>query len=178
MSEENVEVGSVHPLIAVWQQHVFAEFVAKDVEAALATMTEDAHVLLVPVGTGGRGKDGVRTFYGTSFIPNIPPDIVATPISQIIGADYVVEEAVHSFTHSIAMDWMIPGVPPTGKRVEIAVVGIIKFRDGKVAHEHLYWDHASVLAQLGLLDAQALPILGAESAQNLLQYAEGADPAV
>jgi carboxymethylenebutenolidase len=170
MTEAVQETANPHPLLAIWQQHVFAEFVSKDVEAALATMTEDAHVLLVPVGTGGRGKEGVRIFYGTSFIPSIPPDLVATPISQTIGTDYLVEEAVHAFTHTIPMEWMIPGVPPTGKRVEVAVVGIIKFRDGKVAHEHLYWDHASVLAQLGILHAHALPILGAESARNVLEY--------
>jgi carboxymethylenebutenolidase len=172
MAETTPAAASVHPLLAVWQQHVYAEFVTKDVEAALATMTDDAHVLLVPVGTGGRGKDGVRAFYAQSFIPQIPPDIVATPISQVIGADYLVEEAVHVFTHSLRMDWMIPGVEPTGRRVEVAVVGIIKFRDGKVAHEHLYWDHASVLAQIGLLDSGALPILGAESARNVLAFTD------
>jgi carboxymethylenebutenolidase len=172
MTEAAQASATPHPLLAVWQQHVFAEFVSKDVEAALATMTEDAHVLLVPVGTGGRGKEGVRVFYGTSFIPGIPPDLVPTPISQTIGTDCIVEEAVYAFTHSIPMDWMIPGVPPTNKRIEVAVVGIIKFRDGKVAHEHLYWDHASVLAQLGILDAGTFPILGAESARNLLEYAD------
>ncbi len=172
MSETTPQTESTHPLLAIWQQHIYAEFVTKDVEAALATMIEDAHVLLVPVGTGGRGKDAVRTFYATSFIPNIPPDLVATPISQIIGSDYLVEEAVHTFTHTLPMEWMIPGVPPTGRRVEVAVVGIIKFRDGKVAHEHLYWDHASVLVQLGLLDSHTLPVLGAESAQNVLSYSD------
>jgi carboxymethylenebutenolidase len=168
MSEAPVE--AVSPLLAVWQQHVYAEFVTKDVEAAIATMTDDAHVLLVPVGTGGRGKEAVRAFYATSFIPNIPPDITATPISQTIGEDYIVEEAVHAFTHTIPMDWMIPGIAPTGRRVEVVVVGIIKFRDGKVAHEHLYWDHASVLVQLGVLDPGTPGALGAESARNVLAY--------
>ncbi len=167
MAEAVEATAGTHPLLAVWQQHVFAEFVAKDVEAALATMTDDAHVLLVPVGTGGRGKAAVRAFYSGSFIPQVPADLVATPISQTIGEDTIVEEAVHAFTHDIPMDWMIPGVPPTGRRVEVAVVGIIKFRDGKVAHEHLYWDHASVLAQLGVLGAGAL---GAESARRVLEY--------
>jgi carboxymethylenebutenolidase len=151
---------------------VYAEFVTKDVEAALATMTEDAHVLLIPVGTGGRGKAAVRTFYATSFIPQIAPDTVVTPISQTIGTDYLVEEAVYSFTHTLPMDWMLPGVAPTGRRVDVAVVGIIKFRGGLVAHEHLYWDQASVLVQLGLLDAQQLPVLGAESARTVLSYSD------
>lgn len=162
----------LHPLLTVWQQHTYAEFVTKDVEAALATMTEDAHVLLIPVGTGGHGKAAVRTFYGTSFIPGIPPDLVATPISQILSADYVVDEAVYTFSHTLPMEWMIPGIAPTGKHVEVAVASLIKFHDGKVAHEHLYWDQASVLVQLGLLDPNNLPILGARSARNVLPYAD------
>ena len=168
------ESALLNPILAVWQQHTYAEFVTKDVGAAIDTMTDDAHVLNVPVGTGGYGKDAVRVFYGTSFIPNIPADLNAVPISQTIGGDRLVEEAVYSFTHDILMEWMIPGVPPTGKRVEVVVVGIITFRDGKVAQEHLYWDHASVLAQLGVLDEAIPPNLGAESARKLLEYANAA----
>ncbi len=172
MTEQPTAAQATHPLLAVWQQHVFAEFVAKAASTSLATMTEDAHVLLVPVGTGGHGKAAVRQFYANAFIPQIPPDIVATPIAQTIGTDYVVEEAVHTFIHRLTMEWMLPGLAPTGKRVEVAVVALIKFRDGKVAHEHLYWDQASVLVQLGLLDPRPLPILGVESARNVLAYAE------
>jgi carboxymethylenebutenolidase len=172
MSEAAPQTLSSHPLLVIWQQHVYAEFVSKDVEAALATMTEDAHVLLVPVGTGGRGKAAVRTFYGTFFIPQMPPDLEVTPISQTIGTDSLVEEAVYRFTHTLSMDWMLPGVAPTGRRVEVAVVGIIKFRAGLVAHEHLYWDQASVLVQLGLLEVDTLPVLGAESARNVLSYSD------
>lgn len=171
MTQETPGLATAHPLLAVWQQHTYAEFVAKDAEAAIATMTEDAHVLLVPVGTGGHGKQGVRRFYATSFIPQMPADLAATLISQTIGDDCLVEEAVYTFTHSIAMEWMLPGIAPTGRRVEVAVVAIVKFRDGRVRHEHLYWDNASVLVQLGLLDAGMLPIQGAESARRVLPYA-------
>jgi len=170
MTEAADGIPAAHPLLAVWQQHTYAEFVTKDVEAALATMTEDAHVLLVPVGTGGRGKPAVRTFYADSFIPNVPSDINAVTISQTIGQDILVEEAFYSFTHSIPMEWMIPGVPPTGKRIELALVGVIGFRDGKIAFEHLYWDHATVLAQLGLLDPQTPGVLGAVGAQRLMEF--------
>ncbi len=161
-------------ILAVWQQHTFAEFVSKNLEDALATMTEDAYVFLVPAGAGGYGKPAVREFYGKHFIPNIPADIQAIPISQTIGTDSIIEEAIYSFTHDIAMDWMIPGIPPTGKRVEVAVIGRITFRDGKVASEHLYWDQASVFTQLGVLNGANLHIPGAAGAQRLLEYSQKA----
>jgi len=138
-------------MVDLWQQHVYAEFVLKDPEAALATMTEDAYVLMVPLGIGGFGKEGVRRFYTDSFIPNIPPDITPTPISQTVGQNRLVEEALYRFTHTIAMEWMLPGIPPTNKPVELVIVGIIEFRDDKIAGEHLHWDQASVLAQLGII---------------------------
>jgi carboxymethylenebutenolidase len=76
-----------------------------------------------------------------------------TPLSRTIGTDQLVDEMVVRFTHTVEMDWMLPGIPPTGKRVEVALDVIVHFRDGKLAHEHIYWDQASVLAQLGLIDA-------------------------
>jgi carboxymethylenebutenolidase len=66
------------------------------------------------------------------------------------------------------MDWMLPGLAPTGKRVEVPLVVIVRFREGKLAHEHIYWDQASVLVQLGLLDAAGLPVAGIESARKAL----------
>jgi carboxymethylenebutenolidase len=66
------------------------------------------------------------------------------------------------------MDWMLPGVAPTGKRVEVPLVAIIRFRDGKLAHEHIYWDQASVLVQLGLIDSSKLPVAGVETARKVL----------
>jgi carboxymethylenebutenolidase len=89
-------------------------------------------------------------------------------VSRTVGEDQLVDEMVIRFTHSIAMDWMLPGVAPTGRRVEVALVVIVRFRDGKLAHEHIYWDQASVLAQLGLLDPRTLPVAGAESARKVL----------
>ena len=66
------------------------------------------------------------------------------------------------------MDWMLPGLAPTGKRIEVPLIAIVRFREGKLAHEHIYWDQASVLVQLGLLDAGALPVAGVESARKVL----------
>jgi carboxymethylenebutenolidase len=155
-------------LVALWEEHIRHEFDTKDTAATLATMVPDAYVDHVPVLTGGRGLDELSQFYATHFIPKMPPDMAMTPVSRTIGADQLVDEMVISFTHTIEMDWMAPGIAPTGKRVEVALVVIVRFRDGKLAHEHIYWDQASVLAQLGLIDPTALPVATADSARKVL----------
>ena len=155
----------------LWEEHVRHEFETRDTEATLATMVEDAYVNHVPVLTGGSGKPALRDFDARHFIPKMPPDLEMVPISRTIGEDQVVDEMALKFTHSIEMDWMLPGIAPTGRRVEIALVAIVRFRDGKVAHEHIYWDQASVLAQLGLIDAAILPTAGADSARKVLDPA-------
>ena len=155
-------------LIARWQQHLDYEFATRDTEATLATMVEDAYVNHVPVLTGGVGKDQLREFYARRFIPQMPPDTAITLVSRTVGEDRIVDEMVFQFTHTIAMDWMLPGVAPTGRRVEVPLVAIVHFRDDKLAHEHVYWDQASVLVQLGLLDATTLPITGVESSRKVL----------
>ena len=158
-------------LLEVWQQHCYSEFVMKDAKAALTTMSDNPHVLMVPIAIGGKGRDGVYRFYHDYFLPQLPADIRPVPISQVVGKDILAEEAVYQFTHDQFMDWMIPGVPPTGKRVEVGVVAIIKFESGKIASEHLYWDHASVLAQLGVIDRTKGLVAGVESARTLLEWA-------
>ena len=155
----------------LWEEHIQHEFDTKDTDATIATMVEDAYVNHVPVLTGGSGKSALREFYARHFIPKMPPDLEMIPVSRTTGRDQVVDEMVLKFTHSIEMDWMLPAVPPTGRRVEIALVAIVRFRDGKVAHEHIYWDQASVLAQLDLLDPARLPAAGAESARKVLDPA-------
>jgi len=102
----------------------------------------------------------------------MPPDTELIPISRTIGNDQLVDEMVLKFTHTISMDWMLPRIAPTGRRVEVALVVVVRLRDGKLAHEHIYWDQASVLVQLGLLDASALPIAGIESARKVLDPSE------
>jgi carboxymethylenebutenolidase len=155
-------------LVALWEEHIRHEFETKDTAATLATMVPDAYVDHVPVLTGGCGHGELRRFYATHFIPKMPPDMAMTPVSRTVGADQLVDEMVVSFTHTIEMDWMLPGIAPTGKRVEVALVVIVRFRDGKLAHEHIYWDQASVLAQLGLIDAATLPVAAADSARKVL----------
>lgn len=152
----------------LWEEHVKHEFATHDAEQTLATMVDDAYVNHIPVMTGGVGKDALREFYSQRFIPQMPPDTEITAVSRTIGEDQLVDEMVFKFTHTIRMDWMLPGLAPTGKRVEVPLVAIVKFRDDKLAHEHIYWDQASVLAQLGLIDASKLPVAGIETAQKLL----------
>jgi carboxymethylenebutenolidase len=154
-------------LNALWEQHAAHEFVTRDAEATLETMVDDAYVNHVPVLTGGVGKEALRRFYSTDFIPVMPPDTTLTPVSRTIGDDQLVDEMIFSFTHTREMPWMLPGVAPTNKRVEIALVAIVRFRDGKLAHEHIYWDQASVLKQIGLINDPSLPIRGAESARKV-----------
>jgi carboxymethylenebutenolidase len=152
----------------IWEDHVRYEFSTHNTEDVLATMVGDAYVNHIPVLTGGVGRDELREFYSKRFIPQMPPDTEMTPVSRTIGEDQLVDEMVFKFTHTIRMDWMLPGVAPTGKHVEVPLVAIVRFRDGKLAHEHIYWDQASVLVQIGSLDPAKLPVAGVESARKVL----------
>jgi carboxymethylenebutenolidase len=151
-----------------WDDHVKYEFATRNTDDTLETMVADAYVNHVPVMTGGVGHDELREFYSKRFIPQMPPDTAMTPVSRTIGVDRIVDEMVFEFTHTIKMDWMLPGVEPTGKHVRVALVVIVHFRNGKLAHEHIYWDQGSVLAQLGLIDPGNLPVAGVESAEKVL----------
>lgn len=155
-------------LSKLWEEHTEHEFATRDTEATLATMVEDAYVNHIPVMTGGHGKEALRRFYSEDFIPSMPPDTTLTPVSRTVGADQLVDEMVFAFTHTQEMPWMLPGVAPTGKRVEVPLVAIVRFREGKLAHEHIYWDQASVLKQIGLLTDERLPVRGAETARKIL----------
>jgi len=157
-----------HTLSAKWDDHVKYEFATCNTDDTLDTMVSDAYVNHVPVMTGGVGHDELREFYSQRFIPQMPPDTSMTPVSRTIGTDRIVDEMVFEFTHTTKMDWMLPGVEPTGKHVRVALVVIVHFRDGKLAHEHIYWDQASVLAQLGLIESAKLPVAGVESAEKVL----------
>jgi carboxymethylenebutenolidase len=153
---------------AVFDDHVAAEFVDMDLDATMATMTDDPYVNHVPVMTGGVGVEGVRRFYGDHFIGKWPQDIEITPVSRTVGESQVVDELVLSFTHDIEMDQLLPGIAPTGKPVRLAFCVVVGFEGGRVAHEHIYWDQASLLVQVGLLDRAGLPVTGAEQAANVL----------
>jgi carboxymethylenebutenolidase len=155
-------------MIDTFHKHVDAEL-AGDLETTMATMTADPHLHNVPTMVGGVGREGVRDFYKNHLVGKFfPPDVKMTNVSTTVGDDQIVDELVISFTHTAMIDWMLPGVAPTGKPVEVAFAVIVGFEDGKISHEHIYWDQASVLAQIGLLDPKGLPVVGAESARKIL----------
>jgi carboxymethylenebutenolidase len=151
----------------LWEEHLRHEFATQETNATLETMVPDAYVNHIPVLTGGVGHEQLREFYSRHFIPKMPPDTEIVPISRTIGSERLVDEMIFRFTHTVEMDWMLPGIAPTGRRVECPLVVIVHFREGKLANEHIYWDQASVLVQLGLLDAANLPVAGLESARKL-----------
>jgi carboxymethylenebutenolidase len=134
----------------VWAAHLAAEFGTKDVEATLETMVDDAYVNHVPVNTGGRGKDELRRFYRDIFIPSWPEDLQMTQIGRVIGDSGLVDELRLAFTHTRRMDWFLPGVEPTNARIEIDIVVVVEFRGDKLSSERIYWDHATVLRQVGM----------------------------
>jgi carboxymethylenebutenolidase len=160
---------------AIFDEHVACEFVEKDVDATMRTMTAEPYVWHVPVLTGAVGGQGVRQFYSSQFIGHTPADAALHPISRTVSRDRVIDEFVLEFTHDIEIPWMLPGVAPTGRKVRSPTVVVMGFEQGKVAYEHIYWDQASVLAQLGLLDASRLPVAGGEQADRLLELASSAD---
>ena len=154
-------------LSSAWDQHLASEFAAKSADQALATMTAEPHVNVIPLMIGARGRIELHDFYANHFLSQIPPDMEMLPVSRTVGQDRVVDELIMRFTHSIRTDWILPGIPPTGKRVELPFVVIVQFEGYKLAHEHLYWDQASVLVQVGLLD-RMLPVRGGEIAAQVL----------
>jgi carboxymethylenebutenolidase len=155
-------------ILDVFQKHIDAEM-HKDLDTTLSTMTSDPHLNNIPTTIGGIGLEGVRNFY-TDLILNgkfFPLDTEMVPISRTIDEHQLVDEIIFKCTHNTEMGWMLPNIPPTGKRIEIPLVVIVGFSNGKVTHEHIYWDQASVLVQIGLLKPEGLPVKGIESAQKM-----------
>jgi carboxymethylenebutenolidase len=160
---------------SVFDAHVAAEFVTHDVDATMATMTGMPYLVHVPVLTGGHGREAVRDFYSRYFVGHWPKDTAIKQVSRTVGTERVIDELVMSFTHDIPMPAILLGVAPTGRRVELPFVVVVGFKDGKVSHEHIYWDQASMLVQTGLLDAAGLPVTDAEQARHLLDPARPAN---
>lgn len=158
-------------LSGLWETHCRYEFETRDVDATMATMVAQPYVNHIPTMTGGVGFDKLRDFYANHFIGVNPPDFELVPISRTVGESALVDEFVARFTHTTRMDWMLPRIEPTGRAVEIAMVAIVQFQGKKLVHEHIYWDQASVLVQLGLLDPTGLPIAGVETARKVLDAA-------
>ncbi|WP_130903748.1 MULTISPECIES: dienelactone hydrolase family protein [unclassified Pseudomonas] len=162
------EIGPHFNLSALWDEHIRHEFETRDVPATMATMVAEPYVNHIPTMTGGVGAKELSRFYQHHFVHGNPADMKLIPISRTIGALQIVDEFIMCFTHSSEIDWMLPNVAPTGKYVEIPMLGVIKFRGDKLYHEHIYWDQASVLVQIGLLNPEGLPVAGVETARKLL----------
>jgi carboxymethylenebutenolidase len=155
-------------MVALFQRHVEAEL-AGDLDTTMATMTDDPHLNHVPTMAGGVGRGGVRGFYRDHLVGKFfPPDVTMTNVSRTVGQDQLVDEIAISFTHTQPIDWLLPAIPATGKHVEMAVAVIVGFRNGRISHEHIYWDQASVLVQIGLINPAGLPVGGAEIARKVV----------
>jgi carboxymethylenebutenolidase len=161
-------LGPIHNLSALWDMHCYYEFATRDVDATMATMVPQPYVNHVPTMTGGVGYKELHRFYQNHFVNSNPADTRLIPISRTVGSDRVVDEMIFCFTHDREIDWMLPGVKPTGKYVEVPLVAIINFRGEKLYHEHIYWDQASVLVQIGLLDPKLVPAAGGETAKKVI----------
>lgn len=156
-----------YDLASLWQAHGRCEFETRDVDAAMTTMVREPYVNHVPTMTGGVGHDQLKRFYKYHFIGVNPPDFRLVPVSRTVGTDRLVDEFITHFTHTTEIDWMLPGIPPAGRQVSVPAVAIVQFEGGKLVHEHIYWDQASVLLQIGLLEPRGLPIAGAETAAKV-----------
>ncbi len=161
-------MGPHYDLEALWEKHTTCEFATRDVAATMRTMIAEPYVNHIPVMTGGVGQRDLARFYAHHFIPKLPADTRLVPISRTVGADRIVDEMLFCFTHDTEIDFLLPGISPTGKYVEVPTVAIVNFRGDKICHEHIYWDQASVLVQIGLLDPKGLPVAGIDTAKKLL----------
>ena len=155
-------------LIEAWERHTRLEFADREPLATVATMKADSYVNHIPVRTGGRGRDEVLTFYANHFIFRMPADTSLTLVSRTVGQNRIIDEMIFAFTHSTQMDWMLPGIAPTGLPVQIPLVAVVQIEGGLIAFERIYWDQASVLVQIGLLDPVLLPVSGVDSAHKVL----------
>jgi carboxymethylenebutenolidase len=153
---------------ALFDAHMAAEFTAPDLDATMATMVDAPVLTHVPVLTGGNGYDEVRSFYDRYFLNHWPADTQVKRVSRTIASDRLIDEIVVSFTHDVEMPAMLPGVKPTGRKVELAHVVVVGIAEGKIAYERIYWDQASLLVQIGLLDPAKLPVTGVEQARRVL----------
>jgi carboxymethylenebutenolidase len=161
-------IGPRYDLAALWERHADLEFKYRDPEGTMATMVAEPYVNHVPTMTGGVGQRDLYRFYKNHFIPKLPKDARIVPISRTIGPDRLVDEFNLCFTHDTEIDFMLPGIPPTGKYLEVPTVVVVQFRGDRLAHEHIHWDQATAMVQLGLIDPTGLPTAGRDTAEKLV----------
>lgn len=161
------QLGPVYDLAELWEAHLYSEFADRNVDVSMATMVDEPYVFVVPTVTGGTGKKDLHRWYSNHFHFQNPPDTTIIPISRTIGVDRLVDEFIFCFTHDRVMDWILPGVAPTGRYVEVPMTAVVNFRGEKLYHEHIAWDQATVLVQTGLIDATGLPVTGIEQSKAM-----------
>ncbi|KAK4547327.1 hypothetical protein LTR36_000983 [Oleoguttula mirabilis] len=164
--------GPYFDLEAIWEEHTRFEFAERAVEKTMGTMVQEPYVNHVPTMTGGIGREKLTNFYRHHFIFNNPADTNLELVSRTVGIDRVIDEFIFSFTHDRMIDWLLPGVPPTGIYVEIPFTSIVNIRGDRLFHEHISWDQATVLRQLGLLP-EYLPFPYAVSGPEGMQPSPG-----
>lgn len=161
-------VGPAYDLEALWEAHLDYEFTTRDADLTMGTMVAEPYVNHIPTMTGGVGHHNLKRFYRDYFIGANPDDTHQVSISRTQGVRQVVDEVIFSFTHDRRMEWLLPGVEPTGRKVRFGLVGVVRFRGNKLCHEHIYWDQATVLVQVGLLNPSGLPVVGVEGADKIV----------
>ncbi|KAI1445558.1 hypothetical protein F5Y02DRAFT_385612 [Annulohypoxylon stygium] len=145
-------VGGPHfDLEKIWDEHTYWEFEARSVEETMATMVEEPYVNHIPTLTGGVGRQALTNFYRDHFIFSNPPDTELELVSRTVGIDRVVDEFLFKATHDRMIDWLAPGIPATGRSIKIPFTSVVNIRGDRLYHEHISWDQATLLKQLGLL---------------------------
>ncbi|KAK7985609.1 carboxymethylenebutenolidase [Apiospora saccharicola] len=143
--------GPYFDLEKIWDEHTYWEFEARDVEQTMATMVEEPYVNHIPTLTGGIGREKLIEFYTNHFVFANPPDTELELVSRTVGIDRVIDEFLTKMTHDRVVDWLAPGVPPTGKYIQIPFTSVVNIRGDRLYHEHISWDQGTLLRQLGLL---------------------------
>lgn len=161
-------IGPHYDLVALWERHTYFEFVERDADKTIETMVERPYVNHVPMMTGGTGREELRHFYRHYFVNVHSDDYQIRSVSRTVGVNRLVDEMIATFTHDRMMDYFLPGVEPTGRKIMLATLGVVTFRGPKLRHEHLYYDQASVLVQAGLLDPKHNLAVGVEQTRKVM----------
>ncbi|KAK0207866.1 hypothetical protein DFS33DRAFT_1467845 [Desarmillaria ectypa] len=197
-------IGGPHfDIEAIWDEHTYFEFEVRSVSQTMGTMVQEPYVNHVttvsyshvfdhaPISgvisqmTGGIGRQDLATFYRDHFIFANPADTELETVSRTVGPDRIVEEFIFKCTHDKTIDWLLPAVPPTRKKLEIPMLGVVNVRGDRLYHEHIWWDQGTALLQAGLIPTHVpfpleggkqilrLPVAGQECVRLLVNERDG-----
>ncbi|KAF8514973.1 hypothetical protein JB92DRAFT_2811096 [Gautieria morchelliformis] len=177
--------GPYFDIEAIWEEHMHFEFETRSLAKTMGTMVAEPYVNHVPTMTGGTGRKELSAFYRDHFIFSNPTDIAFEPVSRTVGADRIIDEYILTMTHDRIVDCILPGVPPSGRKVAIPMISVVNVRGDRLHHEHIWWDQAGALKQVGVIPTHTpyplpdgkqrlcLPIAGAETARLLADETDG-----